>query len=171
MRFHSERSESLAMHNQPKPTRKRWLVTLGFFALLVVVYAAVCFLVEHTTHRTPDLNHVAQLRPYMVVAGLIALAGSVAWLRFRVDGKIGEEGRELISAPPQFLTDSIVAFSLSNYCALLGLTLFFMGAPAQEFLFFAVGTLVVDFAFILPRGLKFWATYNKRGDLRSNGTN
>ena len=159
------------MRNQPRPTRKRWLVTFGFFVLLVGVYGAVCFWVEHSTHRTPDLNNVAQLRPYMVVAGVISLIGAVVWLRFRVDGKIGEDGRELILASPQFLTDSIVAFSLSNYCALLGLALFFMGAPAQEFLFFAVGTLGVDFAFILPRGLQFWASCDKRSNLRSNGTN
>ena len=89
---------------------------------------------------------------------------SVAWLRFRVDGRIGGEGRDLVMSPEQFQTDSIMALALSEACAILGLLLFFLGAPLKELAFFAAGTLLVDFAFILPRGLQFWSAYERNAN-------
>jgi hypothetical protein len=132
---------------------------------LIVIYMGVCFLVEQHTTRVPDLNNAAKLRPYMIATGLIALVGSVTWLRMRVDGKIGEQGSGLMMPTSQFLIESIIALSLPNFCAMQGIAFFFMGASFKELAIFALGALFVDFAFILPRGLQFWAAVERRGSI------
>lgn len=117
-----------------------------------------------TAHRA-DPATLAQVQPIAIGAAVAMLITSVAWFRFRVDGKIGEEGRAVILSPQQLQSDSIVALALSEACVLLGLILFFMGAPLKELLLCAAGTLIVDFAFILPRGLQFWAANDKQSGL------
>jgi len=104
----------------------------------------------------------------MAVAMLVA---SVAWLRFRVDGKMGGEGRELMLSPDQFQTDSIVSLALSEACAIYGLLLFFLGAPLREFALFGLGTPMVNFFFILPRGLAFWSAWEKSESSGANPLN
>lgn len=141
---------------QPVPIRRTWLVIFGALSASILVYCLMCFLIEHNnTTRHINPANVAQIRPFFIVFALAALIASVAWLRFRVDGKIGEDGRDLSLSAEQFQTDSIVALALSEACTIFGLTLFFIGIPLHEFAFFALGTLFVNFAFILPRGLMF----------------
>lgn len=112
---------------------------------------------EQSSQRqiTPSLP---SLRPIFASLGVVALVASVTWLHFSIDGKIGGEGRPASLSPAEFQSHSIVALALAEACSIFGLVLFFLGAPIQEFGYFAAGTLFIDFAFILPRGLQFWST-------------
>ncbi len=155
------------MHSSRQaPTRLTWLIIFGGLVCSVFAYGLLCFLIDISHESKPRALNAASLtaiRPILVVAAVVTLVAAVAWLRFRVDGKIGGEGREVVLSAAEFQTDSIVALALSESCAILGLLLFFLGAPLKEFALFALGTLIVDFAFILPRGLQFWATRDNRG--------
>ena len=150
--------------SQVTPTRQTWLIIFGALAFSVVMYCVLGFITEQHPRRVNPAS-VAQMRPFLIGAAVVMLVISVAWIRFRVDGKIGGEGRDLAMSPEQFQTDSLVALALSEACAILGLLLFFLGAPLRELAMFAAGTLLVDFAFILPRGLQFWAAHDKRSGL------
>ncbi|RYX86269.1 hypothetical protein EON83_03330 [bacterium] len=156
------------MNRSPAPAqsnRQVWLIIFGALVCSVLIYGLLCFFLEHSkSPRTTNPASLAQLRPFIIGLAVIMLIASVAWLRFKVDGKIGGEGRPVTITPPEFQSDSIVALALSEACAIFGLMLFFLGAPLQEFAFFAAGTLLVDFAFILPRGLQFWSAMDGRGN-------
>lgn len=141
-----------------------WFILFAALTFSVVIYGLLCFIMEQDPKpRTINPATVAQMRPFFIAAAVGVLLVSVAWMRFRVDSKIGGEGRAVMLTPKQFQADSIVALALSEACSVFGLTLFFLGAPLKEFALFALGTLVVNFAFILPRGLQFWATHDRRG--------
>ncbi len=149
------------MSSQPPPqaTPKIWFPIFFGISSSVLIYGLLCYLITHNPtakrHISPNL---AELRPFFVALALMSLVAALAWLRFRVDGKIGGEGRPVALSPIQFQTDSIVALALSQACSVYGLALFFLGAPISEFAVFAFGTLFVNFAFILPRGIQFWST-------------
>lgn len=149
-----------------RQTRRTWLLIFGSFILLVVLLGAICFGVEQRTPpRIINASQVAQLRPPIIVTVLIALVGAVVWLRWRVDGKIGDGERDRLMSPQQFMTDSIVALSLTNFCAIFGFEFFFLGASFREFLLFALGKFCVDFACVLPRGLQFWTAHESRSSV------
>ena len=150
--------------NRPRPAalRQTWLIVFGALVVSVFSYGLLCYLIEHSPNpRQVNAASVATMRPILIGMGIAALVASVGWLRFTIDGKIGDGGRDLALSPGQFQTKSIVALALSEACCIFGLLLFFMGAPMKEFAIFALGTLFIDLAFILPRGLQFWAAYEK----------
>lgn len=142
--------------------RQTWLTIFGALSFSVLVYLLLAYFIEHSPKsRQVNSQTLATMTPIIAFLGVAMLFAAVAYIRFRVDGKIGEEGRPILLTPEQFQTQSIVAFSLSEACATFGLLLFFLGAPLQQLAYFALGTLFVNFAFILPRGLKFWRSYEK----------
>ncbi len=137
-------------------TKKSWLLVFSILVFSIGFYGFLAGIIERFGTRAANSDLAA--RPFFVAFAVIALIASLVWLRFRIDGKIGGEGRQKLLSPEQFQTDSIVALALAEACSTFGLALFFMGAPISDFAFFAFGTLFVDFAFILPRGIQFWAT-------------
>ena len=152
--------------NTPRPAslRQTWLIIFGALVFSVFVYGLLCYLIEHSpTPRRVNAASLAAMRPILIGLGIAALVVSVGWLRFNIDGKIGDGSRDLALSPGQFQTNSIVALALSEACCIFGLLLFFIGAPIKEFAIFALGTLFIDFAFILPRGLQFWSAYERTG--------
>ncbi len=159
--------------NPTPPARRTWLIIFAALSATVFVYGLLAYLIEHNpqSHRTVNPASVATMRPLLILLALGMLGASVAWLRFRVDGKIGEDGRELLLTPGQFQTDSIVSLALSEACTIYGLLLFFLGAPLREYALFGLGTLLVNFAFILPRGLAFWAAWEKQAAAGDNPLN
>ncbi len=146
------------MSQQTPPTnQKTWFII--FFALVASIgtYGLLCFFVTQNPTR-PISPTLATMRPFFIALAVAALMAAVAWLRFRVDGQIGGEGRPVTMSPAQFQTGTIIALALSEACAIFGLVLFFLGAPLGEFALFALGSVFVDLAFVLPRGIQFWAT-------------
>ncbi|PQV63982.1 hypothetical protein B1R32_1074 [Abditibacterium utsteinense] len=144
----------------PRPiTKKSWFSIFFVLCGSVLTYGLLCYLITHN----PDAKRSAMpdpttMRPILIAAGVAALVVSLAWMRLRIDGKIGGEGRPVALSPQEFQTESIIALALAEGCSIFGLQLFFMGAPMSEFAVFGFGTLFVDFAFILPRGIQFWST-------------
>lgn len=150
--------------SQAPAARQTWLIIFGALVFSILIYGLLCFLIMQSPQpRNTNPASLAQMRPFMIAAAVGALVFSVVWLRVRVDGKIGGEGRPVTLSAGEFQSHSIVALALSEACAIFGLVLFFLGAPITEFAIFAAGTLLVDFAFILPRGLQFWSAYGRRG--------
>lgn len=147
----------------PNP-RRTWLIIFAALVWTVFIYGLMAFLLDLSpsrqspTGRPPDPT---ALRPIFYGLAVLALVASAGWLHFSTYGKIGGEGRKVELSPSEFQTNSIVALALAEACVILGLALFFLGAPLRELLIFGAGTLLVDLLVILPRGLAFWSYWER----------
>ncbi len=148
--------------NNPPANKRTWLIIFGALVWSVVIYGFLTFLLSQNPVSRPNPANAAPLRPFVYGAALLALIGAAAYLHFTTYGKIGGEGRAPTLSGEQFQTHSIIALALSEACSIIGLVLFFLGAPMQEFFGFAAATIVLDLVFILPRGLSFWANWEKQ---------
>ncbi|HVF10122.1 MAG TPA: hypothetical protein VNA16_04930 [Abditibacteriaceae bacterium] len=139
-----------------------------FFALVVSVgiYGFLCFLLDQ--NRKPMPEPAAALSLVVGALALASLVAAVGWLHFRTYGKAGDAPSPATMAPPalmkpgEFQTETIIALALAESCAILGLLLFFLGAPLKAFVPFAAGTLAVDLFYILPRAVRYWSAYEKQ---------
>lgn len=146
--------------HSPAALRQTWFVIFVFLCFSVLPYLLIGYLIEHgATVPRGNPQSLAALTPFIIPAAGLMLVASIAYLRFQVDGKIGGEGRPLTLSPTEFQTLSIIALALSEACSIFGLFLFFIGAPLQQLAYFVLATLFVNFAFVLPRGLRFWDAY------------
>lgn len=144
------------MKTEFSEARQQWLIIFGALVASVAIYGLMCFFIAQNPKSHPASLVLTQARPVVIGLGIASLLASVLWLRFAVDGKIGGDGRPMTLSASEFQTRSIIALALAEACALFGLLLFFLGAPLADFGLFALGTLLIDFAFVLPRGLAFW---------------
>ncbi len=133
--------------------KQGWFIIFGALVFSVAVYALMVFFIAQSPGSHPKSLVLAQARPVIGALGVASLVASVIWLLLSVGG--GAKAKLLSYG--QFQTRTLIALALAEICALLGLLLFFLGASFAEFGQFALGTLAVDFAFILPSGIAFWA--------------
>lgn len=122
---------------QPK---RLWYLIFGLFVLALPIYAWVL----HTVEANPTRYHSdpTALHPY-----LYALAGVVLFCAIGISLWVMPNS----STTRQFRKSLIVALSLALSCYVLGMLLFFLGAPAREAIPFQIATFSVDLLFILPQ--------------------
>lgn len=140
-------------NSQLQGARQGWFIIFGALVASVAVYGLMCFFIAQNPQNHPKSLVLSQIRPVIAGLGVASLLSSVIWLLLGVGGA----KRAARLTPVQFQTRTLIALALSEVCALLGLLLFFLGASFGEFAQFAFGTWLVDFAFILPCGIAFWA--------------
>lgn len=138
--------------------RKTWITIVLAMAFSVLAYGLVCYLTLHNPQRRPPSPHLATLSPVLSGLAILALVASVCWLQSKTQRRMSGVGGDLMT-PTQFQTESIVALAFAEMCAIFGLLLFFLGGTWQGFVPFALGTLAIDLAFILPKGIRYWAAW------------
>jgi len=140
--------------------RRTWLSILVALAFSTLMYGALAFLIEHG--KTPRVvsTSLPTLRIMMTFFAIAELGASVAWLQFATQGKMSDSGGPILT-PGEFQTQSIVAMALAEACSISGLLLFFLGNTLAQFMPFIAGTLAVFFVFILPKGLRYYAAWDK----------
>ena len=155
------RAETI-MNTQPTPvpTKQTWLIIFGALAFSALLYGLMAYFVENgKTPRTVSPS-LPTMRTLMTLVAIAQLGASVAWLHFQTLGKMGGSGETLLTRE-QFQTQSIIAMALAESCSISGLLLFFMGNNLTQLAPFIFGTLVVFFASILPKGLRYWAAWDE----------
>jgi len=140
--------------------RRTWLTILVALAFSVLMYGFLAFLIENGKAPRVVSSSLPTLRALMTLFAVGELAASVAWLQFATQGKMSDSGGPILT-PAQFQTQSIVAMALAEACCISGLLLFFLGNTLKQFIPFMAGTLAVFFLFILPKGLRYFAAWEK----------
>ena len=156
------------METQAAPQNKRtWLIVFGALVASIFIYGLLCVILTQARTLHPVKPPEAGMSLGFHVVAVVALIAAIGWMHVTLGGKIGGtsiygESQSLLMQPSAFQSNSIVALAIAESCTIFGLTLFFMGATIKDFLPFAVGTLLVDLFFILPRGLKYWASWERQ---------
>lgn len=138
-------------------TRRGWFRA---FSLSVGSVATIWVITLGLTQR-PDQHpsdSVQFLRLAFGVVSVFLLLLSVVWLQWRTTNKKCVLGEEIIS-PSKFQTDSIIALGIASTCTFYGLAIAIEGGTWNDAVWFALGTLAVGFAFILPKGIRYWAAW------------
>jgi len=152
-----------------KADKKNWLIIFAALVGSVFIYGLMCFVITQGRVANPQSAPKTPqdtLRWMFSAMAVVALLASLGWMHVKTSGKIGDGSTyglakaELMS-PGEFQTQSIIALALSEACTIYGLTLFFIGVAIKDFVPFAVGTLLVDLFYILPRGLKYWSSWEQ----------
>ena len=146
------------------PARQTWLVIFGALCATVLSYGVLVAILSQSRKLPPNPPNATLINALYVV-GVAALVASVVWFQLRTAGKIGDETQVLaqptlrvqMMEPTQFQTETIIALAIAEACSIFGLLRFILGGEAIAFVPFAVGTLLVNLLFILPRGLKYWS--------------
>ena len=162
---------------QTQTNRQTWLIIFAALVGSVAMYGLLCFFVTQGRIAHPQSAPkppVNVLRWMFTAMAVIALLASVAWMYMKTNGKIGDGStfgvsKVQVMTPGEFQTQSIVALALAEACTIYGLALFFMGASMRDFVPFAAGTLLVDLFFILPRGLKYWSSWEQKQKSEAQG--
>ncbi len=124
--------------------RKRVLYTL-FFAF--VMSEAVFRLLVEIIRRAPEHIATATVLPPSVkplVYGIAALALLASLRSTFVRTRFS-------TTWSQFQTNVILSLALSEFCTIIGLVYFFLGAPPSEFNRFIIASVAVDLFVILPQ--------------------
>lgn len=149
------------METQEPANRRMWLIIVGALVASVFTYVLLCLLVTQSRAALPiRLSPATTVSLVLQVLAVVALLASIVWTHVTTSGKIGDvsvygERQANLMEPDLFRVQSLVALALAESCTISGLTLFFMRATIKSFIPFALGTLLVDLFFILPRGLKY----------------
>lgn len=141
-------------------TRRTWLSILVALAFFTLMYGVLAFFIEHGKAPRVVPSGLPMMRAIMTFLAVAELAASVAWLQLATRGKMSDSGGPILT-PAEFQTQSIVAMALAEACSTSGLLLFFMGNTLRQFMPFIAGTLLVFFLFILPKGLRYFAAWEK----------
>lgn len=155
----------------------------GALCASILIYGALVYILAQSSasRGVPVSSQPVNdtLRFILYGAAATMLGASVVFMQISMAGKIGDS-RVLaqlttpvpLMEPAQFQTFSIIALALSEACTIIGLLLFFLGGKAEHFAFFAAGTLLVNFLFILPKGLRYWSNLeaNAAGRVENNKT-
>lgn len=153
--------------------KRVWLIIFGALVASIFVYGLLCFILTQARTLHPVKSPSATISLMFHVVAVVALIAAIGWMHVTTSGKIGGtsvygENQSFLMEPGTFQTNSIVALAIAESCTIFGLTLFFMGATIKDFVPFALGTLLVDLFFILPRGLKYWANWEQ--EQKAKGT-
>ena len=154
----------------PPMSRNASLIVVAAFVFSVVIYIAICFLIETNKSNAPNFAPLVPSqtsRQVIPVVALFALLASSLWIKFRTAGRSGDKPKvigidEPLMSREEFQTEWIVALALSELCVVSGLVLFFMGGPARGITPYAAGTAFVDLVVILPVILRYWAEHERR---------
>lgn len=163
----------------PQTNRQTWLIIFAALVGSVFLYGLVCFFITQSriAHPQNAPKPPADILCWMFSAmAVLALLASIVWMYVKTNGKIGDGSTygvakaELMS-PGEFQTQSVVALALSEACTIYGLTLFFIGVAMKYLVPFAFGTLIVDLFYILPRGLKYWSSWEQEQKAKGQQAN
>lgn len=151
------------------PDRKTWLIIFAATTGAVLLYGVICFFMAQYRAANPIIMSKLPsdvLRLISSMMAIIALIASVAWMYIKTSGKIGdgstyEVAKAELMTPSGFQNNSLTALGLSVACSSFGLTFFFISATFRDFVPFALGTLLVNLFYILPRGLKYWSSWEQ----------
>ncbi len=155
------------------PEKRTWLIIFGALVASIFIYGLLCVILTQARTMRPVKPPEPTLSLVLHALALVALLASIVWMHVKTSGKIGGtsvygETQSNLMEPSAFQTNSIVALAVAESCTIFGLTLFFTGATIKDFVPFALGTLLVDLSFILPRGLKYWANWEQ--EQKAKGT-
>lgn len=164
---------------QSQTNRKVWLIIFGSLVFSLFTYGLLCFLITQSRIRNPQsAPHMPdEVRHWVLLSmGIASLMASVIWMYVKTNGKIGDGStygvaKAVLMPLDTFQTQSIVALAIAHACAIFGLLFFFMGAAIKDFVPFALGTLIVDLFYILPRGLKYWSSWEQEQKAKGQPTN
>jgi len=140
--------------------RRTWISILVALAFGALMYGLLAFFIEHGKAPRVVSASLPTMRIMMTLFAVAELGASVAWLQFATQGKMSDSGGTILT-PGEFQTQSIIAMALAEACSISGLLLFFMGNTLRQFMPFIAGTLAVFFLFILPKGLRYYAAWEK----------
>ncbi len=162
---------------QTQTNRQTWLIIFAAIVGSVAMYGLVCFFIAQgrTAHAQSAPKPPADVLRWMFTAmAVVTLLASIGWMYLKTNGKIGDVSTfgaftVQVMSPSEFQTQSIVALALAEACTIYGLALFFMGASIRDFAPFAMGTVLVDLFFILPRGLKYWSSWEQKQKSEAQG--
>jgi len=148
-------------------TKATYFVIFFSLTFSVVIYGFLAFILSQSKTPRAVSPSLGTLRPLFYILAAVALLASIAWVTFRTQSQTGSGAGTTLDAlslmPPQrFQTETIISLALAEVCAIVGLLLFFLGAPLVEFAYFAAGTLAVDLLFILPRAIGYWAAWESQ---------
>ncbi len=152
------------------PDKKTWLIIFGAFVGSVFNYGLMCFFMTQARLKNPlsAPNPPTDVICWIIDAlAILSLLAAISWMYVKMSGQIGGDptyslGKHKLIAPSEFQTRSVVALGIAEACVVLGLVLFYMGASIKDFVPFAVGTILVDVLYILPRGLKYWSSWEQQ---------
>ncbi|HZO88191.1 MAG TPA: hypothetical protein VFB38_07600 [Chthonomonadaceae bacterium] len=152
--------------------RKRvWLILVFAFIASIGIYGALVCLLQQQRPAPPSPAVLSTLRPVLYLLAIACLLASVGWMhgntRNLPGGAFSPAAPPPLPAPERFQTITVIALALAEACAIMGLVLFFLGASAVEFARFALGTVIVDALSILPRGIRYWAAWERQSSLTS----
>ena len=159
------------------PDKKTWLIIFAALVGAVFMYGLICFFITQSRIANPQSAPPppqAAFRTALAFVAVLTLLGSVGWMYAKTNGKIGDSStygatKAELMTPADFQTQSIIALAFAEACSIYGLTLFFVGATLRDFVPFAVGTVLVDLFYILPRGLKYWSSWEQKQKLEAQG--
>lgn len=144
------------------PNRLTWSTLVFAFIGSVVMYGVLAVILAQSGALTasPVLGSIRI--PFMVL-GIMSLVASTVWAQMMlgVASDYAERTGDL-PTPGQFLMRTIIALALAEVCAILGLVLFFLGAPLSELTAFVVGSAAVMVLFILPKGGAYWRAWESQ---------
>jgi hypothetical protein len=137
----------------PRAARASWLTTTLAMLSAVPMYAVVAWVLSSAEAR-PDGSMARQLQAAFQIAGPLAALAGAAWMRLRVIHGV---------TPQQFLTDSLIATSLAEVPAILGLIGVLAGGRFEDFVWMAAISVIVIGGVVIPAGLRWWADRESGG--------
>ena len=160
------------------PDKKTWLIIFAAMTGAVLLYGLFCFYVTQGRLANPlsaPKPPVGVLRWILTALAAASLLAAVNGM-YKTNGKIGDCLKHGVSkaelmTPEEFQEHSIKALVNTETCAAIGLLVFLMGAPIKDFVPFAIGTLLVNLFYILPRGLKYWSSWEQEQKAKGQQAN
>lgn len=155
----------------PAPTgqeRTVWFILFGALSASILMYGVVAAVLTSGAERPAPAPTVHELlRPLFYGISLVLLGLATVLPRLLAGGAGSASRNDPIQRSPRptsraFLTGSIVALALSEAAAVLGLVLCLLGEPITEFVLFAAAALGFNLLYVLPQGLRYWGTAERR---------
>ena len=156
-----------------KQMKLTWLIIWAAICVSVLIYGLVCFMMLSSPQRQMLRGPQPAFEYTMYAVAVATLIAASVWA-YRSTAAVSQRAMQAahektpLPNPGEFQTNSIIALTLSEACSIYGLMLFFMGMPISKFAVFAAGTLLVNIAVILPRGLAYWVAWEEEQKPKSD---
>jgi F0F1-type ATP synthase membrane subunit c/vacuolar-type H+-ATPase subunit K len=141
-----------------KPTRFGWMLLLWNFTLIVVLLGFMLWFLG----RNSDGTHKAYGFPLPLMVGVAAAAACAALAITLLKIRSAAENDD---PPDKLFLNSVLALAFSEFISFIGFANAYLSHAALGlYLPYAAVTVVINLGLILPFGLAYWASQDKRGD-------
>jgi hypothetical protein len=129
----------------------------------LAVYGAGLLLLRGTGFAAAPAVLTPALAQVLLGVALALLVAAFTWTQYGVPAgpSVGPDAPSLDAQGERFLQRSLAASALAEAAGAVGFVLALLGGPLPEAAALLVASLFVQAALILPRGLAYWAAWER----------